>query len=166
MLTTAGDHGALIVASKGIGQNLLSALRTYGDPLVPVALARYAPKSFRLTAAIRTDAARSRPDVLATASAALTNAFSFQVRDLGQPVAPSEVLAVIQGVTGVVAATLTALWKFDPGAPTSVPTTPPDVLVAQSPQPGTDIGVVISTSLIGAELIVLDSAPITWTVLS
>lgn len=164
LLTVAGDRGAILRPDRGIGLNLLGAMRTYGDPLVPVTFVPFVPKSFRITATVKTDPARVRADVLAAVSARLQAVFSFDARDLGQDVPSSEVLTEIEGVMGVVAATITGLWKFDPRASSSGPGTvgagPPPVLVADAPAPGVDIG-----SLVGAELIVIDSAPIAWGVL-
>jgi hypothetical protein len=127
---------------------------------VPVALVPHTPASFRLAVAVRADPARMRSDVLAAASDRLATTFSFAARDLGQAVAASEVLAVIQAVPGVIAATVTALWKVDPAAPSAIPTTSADLLAAGSPSPGVEIG-----TIAGAELIVLDPSPITWKVL-
>jgi predicted phage baseplate assembly protein len=167
LLTVAGDSGTVLVAQQGVGASLLGALRTYGDRLVPVSLAPYVPRSFRFAATVRTDADRVRSDVLADASARLAAAFSFSARDLGQPVSASDVLSVIQATPGVVAATITAMWVFDPSsAEADVASGPPatalgvQLLPAAAPSPGADIG-----TLVGAELIVLDSAPITWGVL-
>jgi hypothetical protein len=91
----------------------------------------------------------------------LRTAFSYTARDLGQPVASSEILAALQSVPGIVAATITKLWTFTPGTQTTEPPgSPPAVLVADAPAPGDDIG-----TLVGAELLVLDEAPVTWGIL-
>jgi hypothetical protein len=161
LVCVAGAHGTLLDATTGVGANLLGALERCGDPLVPVSLIGHVPRAFRLSALVRTDPDRVRADVLAAASARLARAFSFEERDLGQPVASSEVLAEIQDVTGVIAATITQLWTFAPGTVTSAPPgPPPELLTAAAPAPGADIATVT-----GAELIVLDAAPITWGVL-
>jgi hypothetical protein len=161
LVTVAGTQGIVLEPSQGIGANLLAALHAFGDPHVPVALIPYVPRSFRLAVNIRTAPDRARGDVLAAAEHRLRHAFSFAARDLGQPVAASEVVAEIQAVAGVVAATVTKLWTFAPGTQTTEPAgPPPHVLVADAPAPGSDIG-----TLVGAELIVLDRAPVNWGVL-
>ncbi|WP_420124763.1 hypothetical protein [Nakamurella sp.] len=166
LLTVAGNGGAILLPDRGIGQHLLTAFGSAGDPLVPVALAPYRPRSFRFSAAVRTDPARVRSEVLVQAGNRLSTAFSFGARDLGQPVAASEVLAQIQSVPGVVAVTVTALWMVDPSAPSFVGTSAPALLNAASPLPGIDIGTGTDRlGLAGAELIVLDPAPIDWRVL-
>lgn len=161
LITVAGHNGAVLTSSAGIGKYLLAAIQQAGDPLVPAALPPYVPRPFRLAANVRTDPARVRADVLAAVSARLSQAFSFDARDLGQPVAASEVLAEIQGVAGVVAATITALWKIYPGRlGIALSRRPSDLLTASAPLPGADIGTVT-----GAELLTLDAAPISWGVL-
>jgi predicted phage baseplate assembly protein len=161
LISVAGNHGAVLSAAEGIGKHLLAAIQQSGDPLVPAALAAYVPKPFRLAANVRTDPDRVRADVLSAVSARLSQAFSFEARDLGQSVGASEVLAEIQSVAGVVAATITALWTFNPRQPTTPPAgSPPDLLVANAPLPGADI-----TTVTGAELLMLDTAPISWGVL-
>ena len=158
LITVAGSHGAVLSPGTGIGKNLLAAIQQAGDPLVPAALATYQPRSFRFAANVRTDPARVRVDVLAAVSARLSQAFSFEARDLGQSVAASEVLAEIQSVPGVVAATITSFSKCGVSPQIVVVGAPPaDVLPASAPLPGVDIGTVT-----GAELLVLDAAPIVW----
>ena len=98
--------------------------------------------------------------MLAAVSARLSQAFSFDARDLGQPVAASEVLAEIQGVTGVVAATITALWMFDPGTQTTAPPGPPPMLLVAARR-----GPARHRHRHRGGVAVLDSAPVSWRVL-
>ncbi|GAA0311598.1 hypothetical protein [Kineococcus aurantiacus] len=160
LLTVAGRRGEVLTASEGVGASLVGALRQVADPLVPFALVPHVPQSFRVAAAVRTDPARVRADVLDAAADRLRTAFAFEARDLGRPVTASEVLAQIHAVPGVVAATLTALWV--PGSLDATPPAgpPPTVLTARSPRPGA----ALDTPL-GAALLVLDAAPPTWEVL-
>jgi predicted phage baseplate assembly protein len=161
LLTVAGSHGDVLVSSQGIGQNLLAALNQYGDPLVPVSLIPYSPRSFRFAANVVTASDLDRDTVLAAASARVMQTFSFEVRDLGQSVYVSEILAEIQAVEGIVAAIITKLWVFDPAHQTNAPPgPPPEVLPANGPAPGADI-----STLRGADLIILDAAPISWGVM-
>ncbi|MBL7626531.1 putative baseplate assembly protein [Frankia sp. CN6] len=196
-LTVAGRHGERLDPRQGTGANLLAALRTYGDPAVPVALLPHEPVPFRLVVAARTAPDRDRAAVLAAASSRLTAAFSFDTRELGQPVAASEVVAVLQATPGVVAATVTGLrvpgsiaatvgtvgfiltgFSFpsaeragaaertgasgavNPEATSgSVGTlaAPTELLAAGVPTPGADLA-----TARGAEILVLDTAPIGW----
>jgi predicted phage baseplate assembly protein len=162
--TTSGRTGGSggTGGSGDVGANLRTALRTFGDPLVPVELVPCVRRVFRISALVKVAADRERDAVLAEAGAALRARFSFAARDLGQPVPASEVLAVLYGVPGIVAATLAALWKFIPGEVTSAPTGPaPALLTAAQPAPGTDL----TGKLVGAELLTLDDAAVTWGVL-
>jgi predicted phage baseplate assembly protein len=159
VMTVAGTHGMLLDPTAEIGGNLLQALQRFGDPLVAVKLVKHTPRSFRLAASVRTSANRVRDQVLDAVSARLRATFAYDARDLGQPVAASEVLAEIHAVTGVIAATITQLWKVTPGTVTASGP-PPEVLTADAPRAGADIDRVE-----GAELIVIDPAPIAWTVL-
>lgn len=80
---------------------LRRALRDFGDPFQPVAVA---PRELRLlivSAGLRIDADRSWEPVVAAVRAALLAAFGVAGRDLAQGTASSEVLAVIQAVPGV-----------------------------------------------------------------
>ncbi len=165
LVTAAGAGGDVLAATVGIGASLVGAIGQVADPLVPFSVVAHAPRSFRLAVNVRTDPARVRGDVLATADEQLRSSFSFDARDLGQAVAASEVLALLQGVTGVVAATITSMWIADGDASTGAPGGPPsDLLVANAPLPGIDIGVA-GSPVTGAELLVLDRAPVAWGVL-
>jgi hypothetical protein len=53
-------------------------------------------------------------DVLTAASKALQDTFSFEARDFGQSVSPSEVVAVMQGIEGITAVDLEELGGQDP----------------------------------------------------
>lgn len=159
LLTVAGAGGAVVGPSDPIGANLRTALRTAGDPLVAVGLVPYRPRPFRLAVQVKVAADRDRAVVLADAEAALRRGFSFPARDLGQPVARSALLALLHAVPGVVAATVTGLWRYPPG---SGPGPAPDLLTAEAPAPGSELG----PALAGAELLTLDTAPIQWGVLA
>jgi predicted phage baseplate assembly protein len=95
-LTVAGPDGGAVV--DDVLAALKSALVKAGDPHVPVRVATYAAVPFRVAAAVETD-----PDYAAgTVEAELHDHFGFARRAFGQPVALSEVMAVIQDVPGVV----------------------------------------------------------------
>ena len=88
------------------------------------------------------------PDkVLSAVDGSLRSQFSFDQRSFGQPVTLSEVISVIQGVPGVVAADVRKLYRVDgvPGINF--------FLGAETTQPGYQ-------SAAGAELLVLDPSPV------
>lgn len=105
-LTVAGDDGAAFASG-----NLVASLKKAGDPFVLVAVAAYRPAFFTLAGKLKVDPDRLRDKVVAAVEAALRDAFSFAARDFGQPVAASEVVAVIQQVPGVIAVDLDALHR-------------------------------------------------------
>lgn len=145
-LTVAGPLGADISAS--LAQDLIDAIHAAGDPFVPVRAASYKKALFRLAAGIVVDPDYEAETVLAEATDALRSAFSFQERGFGQSVEMSEVIALIQGIAGVVAVDLNSLYRS--GQAVKLKTR----LEAELPN-GND-----PTSLGAAELLTLDPAPV------
>ncbi|HXM54658.1 MAG TPA: putative baseplate assembly protein, partial [Candidatus Dormibacteraeota bacterium] len=88
---------------------LEAALLAGGDPRLHVVVQAYAARSFCLTAGLYRDPDHPWARVEADARAALTAAFSFDARAFAQPVAESEVMAVLQAVPGVLGVRLDAL---------------------------------------------------------
>jgi hypothetical protein len=109
-LTLAPPEGAVLTPASPVASSLLAALKASGDPHVAIVLLPYIASTFRLGIRVKTDADRESPTVLAAVEAALRSAFSFEARNLGQPVHQSEVIAVAQSVAGVVAVDLTLLY--------------------------------------------------------
>jgi hypothetical protein len=71
----------------------------------------------RVGAELRVDPDRIAADVVAAARKAVVSALAFHARDLGQPVWASEIVEVLQSVTGVIAADITALCRLVDGVP-------------------------------------------------
>jgi predicted phage baseplate assembly protein len=141
-LTVAGTNGAPLGTADPILKSLVTALRQNGDPHVPLTVAPYRPVLFTFTAAIAVDTTTYDPaSVFTQAWQAVSAAFAFGPRSIGQPVAASEIIEVIQGLAGVTAVRLTGLQRSGDTAATRV------VLRASGPQPPA-----------GAELLVLDPA--------
>ena len=152
-LTVAGPDGAPVPESSGVFTGLLAALRGAGDPYVPVQVATYRPAYFRVTAVLTVDPDYDPALVTAAVAAALAAAFGFAAREFGAPVLLSQVLAVMQGVAGVVAVDLETLYRTG-DSPALNP-----VLAASGPQPGTTAGAAVA-----AELLTLDPSPPALTV--
>jgi predicted phage baseplate assembly protein len=112
-LTVAGPNGAAIPANGDTCINLLAALRDRGDPFVALDLKTYRQATFTLTARVKVDAAYLGEKVRAAVKQALLDEFSFDQRGFGQPVALSEVYAVMQNVEGVAAVDVNALQRGD-----------------------------------------------------
>jgi hypothetical protein len=87
--------------------------------------------------------------VLAAVEQALRDQFAFDARQFGQPVALSEVVAVMQSVAGVVAVDMDKLYRVDEAAAGLNM-----VLLAATPQAG-DSGTVAA-----AELLTFDPSPL------
>jgi predicted phage baseplate assembly protein len=108
-LTVAGANGAGI--ESPLSNNLLAALRAAGDPSVPLAVASYQPRLFRLKAKVRVQPDYLPESALREVELALRARFSFDARGFGQPVALSEVIGCMQRVAGVAAVDVDELYR-------------------------------------------------------
>lgn len=132
-LTVAGANGSTFQPGDSTLVNLAKALTDAGNPFVPLQILSYVPVLFEISANVRVDGVNYDPtEVLGRVWQSLSDAFSFANRDIGQGVAQSEVIEVIQQSTGVIAVELTAFQRRQDAA--SVPL--PSVLIAASPVSG------------------------------
>jgi hypothetical protein len=154
ILTVAGPEGAPVVDGSLQFDALLAAIYAAAQADLPVALKSYRPRSFSVAAALVTDPAYVTDNVYAAVRAALWSTFSFDTREFGQPVFHSEVIAVIQGVPGVIAATLSSFCYTE-----TTPATLDDWLDAQP-------AALSGSDAVGAELLTIDPIPAVLTVLS
>ncbi|HEX8294489.1 MAG TPA: putative baseplate assembly protein, partial [Pyrinomonadaceae bacterium] len=148
-VTVAGSEGAEVPAGSGLETKLVGALHAAGAPGVHVRVGSYRPAYFRLAAAVRVDPAYLKERVAAAVEAALRARFSFEARSFGQPVALSEVVAVMQSVEGVVAVDVRRLHRDGDGAALNT------VVTAQLPAPGSGVAGVHP-----AELLTLHPGPL------
>ncbi|WP_213803540.1 putative baseplate assembly protein [Granulicella sp. dw_53] len=150
-LTIAGAGGAILKADDPTLLNLVKALRSSGNPYLPIEAAAFYPILFEIGASIRVDRANYDPTlVLAQVWDDLTSNFAFERRLLGQGVAQSEIIQIIQQVPGVIALELTAFNRQ--GATSTTPLAP--VLRASAPSTGSN------TVPSPAEMLLLDPASI------
>lgn len=112
-VTVAGPDAAKIPADSQTYTKLLAAMRLKGDPYVPLVVKSFVDARFRLTATVEIDSAYEGDLVKAAVTSALLAAFSFEARAFGQRVALSEVMAVMQGVAGVVSVDVNELARVD-----------------------------------------------------
>jgi len=84
-----------------------------GDPYVPLRVQTYRPAFFRTRRGVKVHPDLLDGQILAGVEQALREQFSFAARQFGQQVALSEVVAVMQSVTGVIAVDLDKLYRFD-----------------------------------------------------
>ena len=157
-VTVAGIDGADVPAGGPLQANLLAAMADASVPGVPVRVSAFRRASFTFGATLRTDPARDAAVVLAAAEAAARAAFAFPLRNFGQPVARSEVIALLQAVPGVVAVQVDALRRTDAAlfeaglVPAALREN--SVLEAALPLVAED------ATLLGAELLLLDPRPL------
>lgn len=131
--------------------NLKTSLWAAGNPHVPIQIASYIPVLFEAGANVRIDQTNYDPtQVLAQVWQSLLTSFSFDQRQLGQGVAQSEIIALIQQTPGVIAVELTAFNRQ--GQPPPAGAALPAVLLAAAPAPGQ------TGTPAGAEMLLLDPA--------
>ncbi len=130
-LTVAGAGGAVLDGNDPVVLKLIAAIQSSGNPFIPLQVASFAPVLFQVGAAVRIDTVNyDSTQVLAQVWITLQTAFAFQNRQLGQSVAASEIVEIIQNTPGVIAVRLTV---FQPsGSPTA---SPPALLCATGPLP-------------------------------
>jgi len=147
-VTVAGIDGAAVADDSVLRNSLVSAMQKSGDAQIPVTLKSYRGTTFKLVADVKVNADHIAKDVLAGVESALRASFSFEARAFGQPVTLSEVLAVMQGVAGVVAVDINKLHRSDEAEALN------SFLPARAPQPGDD------AQVLPAELLTLDPTPL------
>ncbi|HTB89319.1 MAG TPA: putative baseplate assembly protein [Steroidobacteraceae bacterium] len=108
-LTVAGVGGAALPAANPTLNNLVAALRNFGNPLIPVTAQSFVETLFGFSAELRYDPAFQQDSVRAQVVQALLTAFSFAQRDFGQGISVDEIATVIQNITGVVAVNVHSL---------------------------------------------------------
>lgn len=151
-LTVAGAGGAAVAPGSELETNLIAALRRSGDPHVPLIVEPYAPRFFVLAAAVKVDPTYTADRVLAEVESRLRGGFSFEARSFGQPVSLSEVVALVQGVKGVLAVDVNEFYGADaPPAPGESRVKPR--LEAKRPRPG-------GAQIFPAQILTLDPRPL------
>lgn len=146
-VTVAGPSGAEVSESSQLYKNLLGAMGSAGNPLVPLQVKSYQSGLFRVTASLKIDPTFIPEKVLAEAEKQLRDEFSFAKRAFGQPVHLSEVFAVLQKIDGVVAVNITALHRSNEAADLK------QHIAAAVPLP-------TRTQVLPAEILTLDSQPL------
>ena len=112
-VTIAGADGAEVPEASDTYANLLAAMRSSGDPQVSLRVRSYRKRLFRLTARITRHPDWLAERVMHDVRDALVSRFGFSARSFGQRVALSEVMAVIQTVSGVVGVDVDAIFRTD-----------------------------------------------------
>lgn len=151
-ITVAGIDGAAV--DQKLHDTLLAATLKSSDARVPVTIKSYRPVTFKLAADVKVDPVYQQEKVLASIESSLRSDFSFAARTFGQPVTLSEVISSIQNVAGVVAVDVNNLFRSNQNPSLNA------LLPAEAPRSGDD------SSVLGAELLTLDPAPLALGVMS
>jgi hypothetical protein len=131
-ITVAAANGDEVSPTSDLYANLVRAIEGAREPGQQVLVASYERRTFGLSAGVLVDARYVAEDVKARIRDDLLDAFGFERRELGRPVAAAEVTRVIQDVEGVNAVDLDRLTLDSPSgvrAPTGA-SQPPAVLPA------------------------------------
>ena len=102
-VTVAGPLGAAVGEGDPVHDNLVVAIRALGDPHVPFRVASYSGAASASRRTSRSTPLTARTTSRPRSESVLRSTFGFDARNLGQPVALSELIATIQAVAGVVA---------------------------------------------------------------
>jgi predicted phage baseplate assembly protein len=129
VVTVAADGGGQLAATSVLRSNLVDAIDAARDPWHELRVLGYQPLFFHVAAGLLIDADHERADVESAVADALGAAFSFEARAFGQPAAAAEIVAVAQGVPGVVAVDLDRFSLVTDAGP--APVVPPPVLIAR-----------------------------------
>ncbi len=111
-VTLATEDGRPLDPGSGLYRSLVQAIEEYRVPGPPVRVDSYEPVYFDLAAAVLVEVDRVADAVVAAVVETLTEAFSFARRDLGAGLTASDVVALIQGISGVTAVRLEALYPI------------------------------------------------------
>jgi hypothetical protein len=106
-VTVAGAGGAALPPGNLTLGNLVTALKSFGNPRVAVYAASYLETTFGVSADLTYDPAYEVPAVQAAALALLQDTYCFANRTFGLGVSADEIAALLQGVPGVVAVNVT-----------------------------------------------------------
>ena len=117
-VTVAGQEGVILPDDGEDMINLVASLQAAGEADISVTVRNYRPAKFAIAARLWIDPAYVADDVLDAARSAVSEAFSFDARALGQPVSHAQVIARLQDVDGVEGVDLDELYRL--GAPPSL----------------------------------------------
>ena len=102
-LTVAGVNGTALPPGNPTLNNLITSLRSYGNPLIPITVQSFVETHFGLSADVQYDPRYDQPTVQAQLLQTLSVAYGFAARTFGQGVSADAVSTVIQNVPGVIA---------------------------------------------------------------
>ena len=109
-LTVAPSSGDPLEDTSPLRTNLIKSINISKDPMASFRVDSFIPRFFNVKAKILIAKDRQQEDVLKSVASVLVKEFSFESRELGQPVTKSEVVALIQSVDGVIASDIDSLY--------------------------------------------------------
>jgi hypothetical protein len=109
-LTVAPSSGDPLEDTSSLRTNLIKSINISKDPTASFRVDSFIPRFFNVKARILIAEDRQQEDVLKSVASVLIKEFSFESRELGQPVTKSEVVALIQSVDGVIASDIDSLY--------------------------------------------------------
>lgn len=101
-LIIASTSGDIINQKSDLYKNLIEAITRYKDPLVQVNIEGFEKKIFNIEANIVISAGRNSDDVFFKIRESLQHQFSFKSLNFYESISLSKVMAVIQGIDGVI----------------------------------------------------------------
>jgi hypothetical protein len=108
-ITVAAAGGSALPPGNTTLNNLIAALQSYGNPLIPIFAQSFLETLFRLSLDIKVDPAYDAVAVKANVLNRLRQSYSFAARTFGQGISADEVDAFVQAVPGVIAVNVTKL---------------------------------------------------------
>lgn len=108
-ITVAAAGGSALPPGNPTLNNLIAALHSYGNPLIPIYVQTFLETLFSLSVDIKCDPAYDAEAVKANVLQQLRQNYSFGARNFGQGVSADEVDAFVQAVPGVIAVNVTKL---------------------------------------------------------
>lgn len=115
-ITVAAAGGVALPPGNPTLNNLIAALHSYGNPLIPIYVQTFLETLFSLSVDIKCDPAYDEEAVKANVLQQLRQNYSFNARTFGQGVSADEIDAFVQAAPGVIAANVTNL---EPGKTSS-----------------------------------------------
>ena len=116
-LTVSGPDGEVLDEDGAVMSALIGALHQYGDPYVALTIKSYRQALFQVHGTVTVQPDHVIGIVLAAVKTALRERYRFEARAFGQPVALSEILAVVHAVPGVVAVDVDRFYRSDEPTP-------------------------------------------------
>lgn len=101
LISVCGPQARAIPPTSDLATRLLKALRSAGDPATPVRIGAVTLLTFGINGTVKVDPDYRIEDVQSNVEAILRTRLSFDFRELNQAVFPSEVIAWIQSIPGV-----------------------------------------------------------------